>query len=73
MTYNIKLDNETLDNIVVQVLTKSLDGEHLPEGREIEYALACQEVLHFFMIPAEWEKRFERDFVEYSTGEKNED
>ena len=67
MTYKIELDTDIVDSIVVKALTASLDSDHMPEGREIEYALACQEVLHFFMIPQEWEKRFERDFVEYST------
>jgi hypothetical protein len=64
--FNVKLDTETAGDIAVQYLTHLLDNDHFPENKEIEFMLACQEVLHFIMIPQEWEERFGKDFVEYS-------
>ena len=64
--FNVKLDTQTASDIAVQYLTYLLDNDHFPENKEIEFMLACQEVLHFIMIPQEWEERFGKDFVEYS-------
>ena len=63
---SIELEHDTACEFASKFLMKCLDDDNLPEGREIEFMLACQEVLHFIMIPSEWEKRFEKDFVEYS-------
>jgi hypothetical protein len=65
-TISIELEHDTACEFASKFLMQCLDDDHLPEGREIEFMLACQEVLHFIMIPSEWEKRFEKDFVKYS-------
>ena len=64
--FNVKLDTETAGDIAAQYLINCLDNDHLPEERQIEFMLACQEVLHFIMTPQKWEERFGKDFVEYS-------
>jgi len=70
---DIKLDYEVAREITVQFITNMLDNDALPEGREIDFMMACQEVLHFIMLPEEWEKRFDRNFLEYSTGPRKVD
>lgn len=67
--FDVKLNTETAGEIAVQYLTHLLDNNSFPEKREIEFMLACQEVLHFIMVPEEWEERFGKDFVEYSENE----
>ena len=65
--FSVNLDEETASAIAIAYLTNILDDpNNLPEGREVEFAQACQEVLHYIMIPQQWEKRFDHDFVEYS-------
>lgn len=63
---NIKLDYDVASTIAAQYLCNLLDNDTLPANREIDFMMACQEVLHFIMLPEEWEKRFNRDFVEYA-------
>ena len=67
--FKVDITEETAQNITAQYLTHLLDNDYLPEEREIQFMLACQEVLHFIMLPQEWEKRFDKDFVEYAKNE----
>jgi len=66
LSFNI--DEDIAMEITKQYLTFLLDNDHLPENREIDFMMACQEILHFIMIPSEWEERFNRDFLKYSEG-----
>jgi len=63
---DFKLDIDTASDIAAKYLTHLLDTECMPEERQVQFMLACQEVLHFIMLPEEWEERFERDFLEYA-------
>lgn len=63
--FDIKLDHETVCDITQKFLTYCLDADHVPEERAAEFRAACQEVLHFIMVPQEWEKRYSIDFLEY--------
>ena len=64
--FKVDMTEEIAQKIAVKYLTYLLDDDLLPEGREIQFMLACQEILHFIMLPEEWEKRFDKDFVEYA-------
>ena len=64
--FKVDMTEEIAQKIAVKYLTYLLDDDFLPEGREIQFMLACQEILHFIMLPEEWEKRFDKDFVEYA-------
>jgi len=64
--FKVDLDEEIAQNIAVKYLTHLLDDNQFPSDREVQFMLACQEVLHFIMLPQEWEKRFDKDFVEYA-------
>lgn len=64
--FDIKLDHETACDIAQQFLTHCLDTDHIPEERAAEFRASCEEVLHFIMIPQEWEKRFNKNYLEYA-------
>lgn len=64
--FSFNIDNDIAAEMTKQYLTFLLDNDHLPENREIDFMMACQEILHFIMIPSEWEERFNRDFLKYS-------
>ena len=71
--FSFNVDEDIAVEMTKQYLTFLLDNDHLPENREIDFMMACQEILHFIMIPSEWEERFNRDFLKYSEGSQKVD
>lgn len=70
-THSVPISDDQASEIVVNVLLDYLDEKNFPETRTEEFKNACKEVLHYIMIPNEWEAEFNEDFVAFS--EKTDD
>lgn len=63
--FNVEIDDDNASDICAKYIQYMLDNNIMPENREIEFMLASQEILHFIMIPSEWEARFQKNFLKY--------
>lgn len=61
----IEINNDDAYAIVHQALMQL--EEDLPPSKKLTKAI--KRINHNIMIPSEWEEMYERDFVDYNTGD----
>lgn len=61
----IELEDEAVYELVHQALMQL--EEDLPPSKKLTKAI--KRINHNIMIPSEWEEMYERDYVDYNTGD----